>query len=195
VGRHSSTNRWPYLRSVTAYALPWVVIAAIVGIAVWIAVGAVGGDPVSVGDTSSETSPSAEPSPSQSPTPAPAGTPADEVARKDDEDEKGSGDGRIATPEDDLVTEGIIVQVLNGTGGIEGAAEMMANRLARLGYEIYAINTGLTIDRTTVYWSTDPGREAAISLAAHFGWDVGAAPPSLSDQVDIAVVVGTDEAG
>jgi hypothetical protein len=191
VGRHSSTDRWPFLRSVTGYAVPWVVIAALVGVAVWIAVGAVGGDPVSVGDASSETSPSAESSPAPSPTPAPTGTPGNEVARKD----KKQGGGRITTPDDELVTSGILVQVLNGTGGIEGAAEMMANRLTRLGYEIYAINTGLTIDRTTVYWTTDPGKEAAISLAAHFGWDVGVAPPSLSEEVDIAVVVGPDEAG
>jgi hypothetical protein len=191
VGRHSSTDRWPFLRSVTGYAVPWVVIAALVGVAVWIAVGAVGGDPVSVGDASSETSPSAESSPAPSPTPAPTGTPGDEVARKD----KKEGGGRITTPDDELVTSGILVQVLNGTGGIEGAAEMMANRLTRLGYEIYAINTGLTIDRTTVYWTTDPGKEAAISLAAHFGWDVRVAPPSLSEEVDIAVVVGPDEAG
>ena len=195
MGRHSSNDRWPYLRSVTGYALPWVVIAALVGVAVWIAVGAVGGDPVSVGDASSETSPSAEssPAPSPSPTPAPTGTPADEVARKDEKDE-GRGK-RITTPDDDLITKGIVVQVLNGTGGIEGAAEMMANRLTRLGYEIYAINTALTIDSTTVYWTTDPGKEAAISLAAHFGWDVGVAPPSLSQEVDIAVVVGPDESG
>ena len=193
MGRHSSNDRWPFLRSVTGYALPWVVIAILVGIAVWIAVGAVGGEPVSVGDASSETSPSAESSPAPGPTPAPIGTPADEVAQKDMDEAPGKG--RVTTSDGDLVTEGILVQVLNGTGGVEGAAELMANRLTRLGYEIYAINTGLTIDRTTVYWTTEPGKEAAISLAAHFGWDVGAAPPSLSEEVDIAVVVGPDEAG
>ena len=193
MGRHSSNDRWPFLRSVTGYALPWVVIAILVGIAVWIAVGAVGGEPVSVGDASSETSPSAESSPAPGPTPAPIGTPADEVAQKDMDEAPGTG--RVTTSDGDLVTEGILVQVLNGTGGVEGAAELMANRLTRLGYEIYAINTGLTIDRTTVYWTTEPGKEAAISLAAHFGWDVGAAPPSLSEEVDIAVVVGPDEAG
>jgi hypothetical protein len=195
VGRHSSRDRWPYLRSVVGYALPWAVIAAIVGIAVWLAVGAVGGDPVSVGEASSDTSPSAEPTPSATPTPAPSGSPEDgevdgseDPAGKDEPEEK-----PIGTPKDDLITEGIGVQVLNGTGGVEGAAEAMANRLTRLGYEIYAINTGLTIDRTTVYWSSEAGRAAAIPLSARFGWDVGAAPPSLSSEVDIAVVVGPDE--
>jgi hypothetical protein len=196
VGRHSSGDRWPYLRSVAGYALPWAVIAAIVGIAVWLAVGAVGGDPVSVGEASSDTSPSAEPRPTATPTPLPSGSPEDDEADGSDEPaRKEKPEGRpIGTPRDDLITQGIRIQVLNGTGGVEGAAEAMANRLTRLGYEIYAINTGLTIDRTTVYWSTEAGRNAAIPLSARFGWDVGAAPPSLSSEVDLAVVVGPDEA-
>lgn len=198
MGRHSSRDRWPFLRSVVGYALPWAVIALIVGIAVWLAVGAVGGDPVSVGEASSNTRPSAEPSASATPsavaTPSPT---ADDVATGPDEpaeDENEPEEKPIGTSKDDLITDGIRVQVLNGTGGIEGAAETMANRLTRLGYEIYAINTGLTIDRTTVYWSTEAGRDAAVPLSARFGWDVGAAPPSLSSEVDIAVVVGPDEA-
>jgi hypothetical protein len=182
VGRHSSSSRWPYVRSVMAYAVPWLLVATIVGLVVWVAVGAVGGEPISVGDASSRTSPS--PRPSSRATSAPEAT------------QLGEGPGRNARgrgSKDDLITKDISVQVLNGTGGVEGAAEAMANRLAKLGYKIYAINTGLTIDRTTVYWSTSEGRPAAISLAAYFGWDVRIAPSSLSGEVDVAVVVGSDD--
>jgi hypothetical protein len=164
-----------------AYAVPWFLVATIVGLVVWVAVGAVGGEPVSVGNASSSPSPTA----TSTASPAPVETQPGAGARQRNDRGRGSTD--------ELITKGVSVQVLNGTGGVEGAAEAMANRLAKLGYRIYAISIGLTIDRTTVYWSTSESRAAAITLAAHFGWDVRAAPPSLSGDVDLAVIVGADE--
>jgi hypothetical protein len=88
----------------------------------------------------------------------------------------------------------VSVQVVNGTGGIQGAAAGMADRLASLGYRVEAIVTGLTVDQTAVYWSTDAHRMAAVALATHFGWASGPASPNLTRSVDIHVIVAPDEA-
>jgi hypothetical protein len=45
-----------------------------------------------------------------------------------------------------------------------------------------------------VFWSFPSAREAAERLAARFGWLAQEKPSNLSSQVDIHVVVGSDEA-
>jgi hypothetical protein len=185
VGRHTSGARGPYLRSVLGWALPWILIAAVVIAAVWFVVNAVGGREIAMENgspsRSSSPKPTAEPTPTESPTPKrskskPSPTP------------KGKGD------RSDLITDGVTVQVVNGTGGIQGAAAGMADRLASLGYRVEAIVTGLTVDQTAVYWSTDADRKAAVALATHSGWASGPASPNLTRSVDIHVIVGPDEA-
>jgi LytR cell envelope-related transcriptional attenuator len=187
VGRHSSGARGPYMRSVVGWAFPWILIAAVLIAAVWFLVNAVGGREIAFenGNPSRTSSPNDEatPTPSESPTPKPSrpkSSPAPTRSPKGDED--------------DLITDGVTVQVVNGTGGIEGAASSMADRLASLGYRVEAIVTGLTVDQTAVYWSTDSAREAAMALASHFGWTSAPASPSLTREVDIHVIVAPDEA-
>ncbi|HZA41204.1 MAG TPA: LytR C-terminal domain-containing protein [Actinomycetota bacterium] len=187
MGRHSSGTRGPYMRSVLGWALPWILIAAIAIAAVWFIVNAVGGRQIALedGNPSRTSSPSdrAQPSPTETPTPKPSRSKPSPSPKRSPKGDR-----------DDLITEGVTVQVVNGTGGIEGAAAAMADRLASLGYRVEAMVTGLTVDRTAVNWSTESDREAAVALAAHFGWASGPASPNLTRDVDIHVIVAPDEA-
>lgn len=199
MGRHSSHQQGPYVRSILTWAVPWVVVAIVVGAAVWVAVDAVGGDGVSL-DTappSPSPSPSASPSPTESPvavaaspTPAPKPSPKPSPSRSPKKK-------RREKERDDpgLITQGITVQVLNGTGGVQGAAEVIADRLAQLGYQIEAVTDGLTVSQSVVYWSTEDSRDAALALADHFGWIAGPAPSNLSGEVDLHVIVSAGDAG
>jgi LytR cell envelope-related transcriptional attenuator len=189
VGRHSSGARGPYMRSVLGWAFPWILIAGVAIAAVWFIVNAVGGRQIALEDgrPSGTSSPTAgdEPTPTESPTPKPlAPSPSPEPTRPPKRDRDAG----------DLITDGVTIQVVNGTGGVEGAAAAMADRLATLGYRVEAIVTGLTTDQTAVYWSTESDRQAAVALATHFGWASGPASPNLTRDVDIHVIVAPDEA-
>jgi hypothetical protein len=188
VGRHSSKASGPYLRSVLGWAFPWILIAAVVIAAVWFAVTTIGGrdlvDQRPSGNASSPRDASPSPRERESPTPRPT---RNRRTPSPSETPKGDPDG--------LITQGITVQVVNATGGVEGAAAEMANQLASLGYRVEAIVTGLTTEQTTVYWSTDSSRAAAEALAEHFGWGSGPAPASLTPEVDVHVVVAPDALG
>ena len=189
MGRHSSGARGPYMRSVFGWAFPWILIAAVLIAAVWFLVNAVGGREIAFenGNPSRSSSPSAEaaadPTPTETPTPKPSRPRSSPAPTRSPTGDRG-----------DLVTDGVSVQVVNGTGGIEGAAAAMADRLASLGYRVEAIVTGLTVDQTAVYWSTASDREAAVALASRFGWTVAPASPNLTREVDIHVIVAPDEA-
>jgi len=184
VGRHSSEQKTTFYRSVVTWAVPWLVIAGIVGVAVWFAVGALSGSEVTPSSPPAQGSTGSSVVPS-SPTPTPSETPQEKKTRprKSPSPDK---DG-------DLITADVSVQVLNGTGGMAGAAESMATRLRQLGFEIAAVGDALTVDRTVVYWSGPEDERAARALARSFGWAAGPAPPDLSDVVDVHVIVGPDE--
>jgi hypothetical protein len=187
VGRHSSGARGPYMRSVLGWAFPWILIAAVVIAAVWFVVNAVGGRQIALenGNPSLSSSPSAsaEPTPTESPTPKRTRSRPSPKPTRTPRGDRG-----------ELITDGVTIQVVNGTGGIEGAAAAMADRLASLGYQVEAIVTGLTVDQTAVYWSSESNRDAAVALATHFGWASGPASPSLTRDVNIHVIVAADEA-
>lgn len=168
-----------------AWLLPWLLVAGLIGIGIWVAVDALGNDdletPVVAGDTPSPSptprvKPSATPSPTpviEKPSPEPSEAPEDE-------------------PEVELITEGMTVQVLNGSSDT-AADDDMANRLTELGYEVVAINgADRAYDLTTVFWSYAESQEAAERLAARFGWQVAAKPENLSTTVALHVVVGLD---
>jgi LytR cell envelope-related transcriptional attenuator len=196
VGRHSSGGGWSYYLSFALWALPWVVIACLVGFAVWIAVDTVGGDQVTVQSPSPETTPTPTPTPTPSPTrpePSPVAkpTPTPE-SEKDETDRRKRAEGdRDGTG---LTTEGVTVQVINGTGGVVGAAEAMADRLARLGYTVEAFTTGLTVDQSLVLFSTPEDSAAAVELAGYLGFVAGPAPPDLSRDIDLHVIVSAADA-
>lgn len=175
MGRHSSPERWPFLRSLLAWVFPWVIVASVVAGAAWVAVDAVDGNEVEPEVTT------ASPSPTVEGLPEPAITPSSTP---------------IPTPDDGgpVVYEGVTAQVLNATGGVDGAAQRMADRLARLGFDIVAIDTALgEMEITTVYWTSPEGRPVAEALAEDNGWIAAKKPDNLSASVQIHVLVGKDE--
>lgn len=184
MGRHSSRAQGPFYRSIIVWALPWLMIAAVVLVAVVIAIDAVGGDdleglPAAQETRSVEPEPTEESTPSSEPveTPEPKKTP--DAEPKDDEVE--------------LITD-VTVQVLNATATTD-ADDRMADRLSELGYEVVAIEgSSRQYSTTTVFWSYPGAQEAAEALAERFGWLAQPKPDNLSATVDLHVVVGSDEA-
>lgn len=162
--------------------MPWVLAAAVVGAAVWAAVTMIGGgaDGV-VPQVASTATPTATPTPSPTPTPTPTAAPEETQSPR---------------PEAPSVSyDGTTVQVLNGTGGVTGAAERMADRLATLGFEVIAIDDALgNFNRTIVYWTSSDSRPQAEALASANGWIVRPKPDNLSPTVAVHVIVGLDEA-
>src|ERR671915_51827 len=179
MGRHSSEQRAAFYRSVLTWAVPWLVIAGIVGVAVWFAVGALSGTEVTPSSPPAQGSPGPSVVPS-SPAPTPDETPQEKKTRP----------RKSPSPDldGDLITADVSVQVLNGTGGMAGAAESMATRLRQRGLEIAAVGDALTVDRTVVFWSGPEDERAARTLARTFGWKAGPAPSDLSDVVDVHVI-------
>jgi hypothetical protein len=184
MGRHSSAEQWHFYRSVAAWFLPWALLSAVIGTAVWVAIDTVGNDdiptPVVADATSSPTE--VEASPTDSPTPEPTQTrpPKTEPTKSPME-------------QVELITEGMNVQILNGTN-VADADDRMADRLTRLGFRVEAVNPATARPLTTVFWSFPEAEEAARRLAERFGWVAEPKPENLSATVALHVVVGDDEA-
>ena len=169
----------------------WAVIAVVAGVAVWFIVGALGATDLqrplaAERDKGDKGAKEAAPAPTVSgirvvatpeipqPTPTPSQT---ESAPKDV----------------DLITEGITVQVLNGTAD-PAAARTMADGLSGLGFTVVAVEeSSQPYPQTTVFWSTDASQEAAVALAERNGWVAQPKPANLADTVSLHVVVGADE--
>ena len=200
MGRHSSSDQGHFYRSFFGWVGLWAMIAVVTGIAVWFVVGLIaGGDaqdplaadsrPQQVAEPETDTEPEPEPEPTVSgarivnesttdvETPAPAET--QEPKEKDD-------GGK-------LITEGVSIQVLNGTTD-PAAAQAMGDKLSGLGYSVVAIEeSSVVYDQTTVFWSTEASKDAAVALAERFGWLAEPKPTNLADTVSLHVVVGADE--
>ena len=166
----------------------WVAIAVITGVAVWIVVKAIGGPQAIPGAEAGDRT-TASPEPSEEPdedivvataTPSsPPPPPAPPTTAADDEVK--------------LVTDGVTIQVLNGTAQ-PAAADDMAERLTGLGFQVVAVEESSRIyPTTTVCWSTTDARVAAERLARRFDWVAEQKPANLSAEVSLHVVVGGDE--
>lgn len=188
-GRHSSPDQVHFYKSVVAWFLPWVLIAAVVGTAVWIAVEAVSGATEGSSPVAAASSP-AEATDAPDPTPEPE-TPEPKESAEPSPDPTSEP---TKAPEDEpLITEGITVQVLNATDSAE-ADDRMADKLSKLGFTVVAVESAASrYDATTVFWSTEAAKEAAQRLADKFGWVAEAKPENLSTTVSLHVVVGADE--
>ena len=185
MGRHSSPEQWPFYRSVAGWFLPWFMVAAVVGVALWVAIASLGGEEGASPVLSRDRSPSPRTvvAPVQPSTDAPE--PKKDKPPKAEETE---------APEPELITEGITVQVLNASG-TPGAEESIADELTSLGFEIEAVVDAAKIyEETTVFWSTNESKPAAEALAARFDWIVEGKPANLSMDVSVHVVVGQDAA-
>jgi hypothetical protein len=190
MGRHSSHSDFAFYRSVVGWLLPWLLIAAVFATGVWFAVDALGGggdgEP-KVASTAETPTPKSTKSPSPKPDPsrsreAAGGTPGGspfEGGGKEDGDVK-------------LITEGITIQVLNGTGSALAGTDM-SDELSGLGFEVVVVNeASKAYELTTVFWSSEAAREAAEALAGRFGWVAEPKPANLTDSVSLHVVVGAD---
>ena len=192
MGRHSSPEQSTFYRSLFGWFLPWVLVAAVAGVAVWIAIGAIGRGPLEAAPPqsggSAQTSAGgdgASPEPRASASPTPERT-AGGDGKEHHKRNRGGGNG--------LITAGVSVQVLDATSSSR-AGEHIADRLSELGFEIVAVGRAARFyDDTTVFWSSASSRAAARALANRFGWKLDPAPSNLSHAVDVHVVVGADEA-
>ena len=188
MGRHSSPEQSPYVRSVAGWVLPWVLVAAVAVVAVVVGVSALGQQPIDARPPPESDRRAA--APESSPTEEPSPTPT----RDRDEDRKDRKDRKEDEGEPPaLITGGVTVQVLNATGDTRADEEMTA-RLRDLGFEIAAVVTASRrYDRTTVFWSSAGDRAAGRALAERFGWKADPKPANLSSSVDVHVVIGADE--
>jgi hypothetical protein len=203
MGRHSSDRQFRFYRSVAGWFLPWALVAAVAVTAMWIAVDAIGQEdldarPPAGASGGRDPSPSASPSPSSSPSPSPSARPTPRPGGGGGEHAtapEGNGENGGQPPEKPrpLITDGVSVQVLNGTNS-PTAANAMAARLQDLGFTIEVVAGATPYDETTVFWSFESASPAARRLASRFGWIAGPKPANLSAAVDIHVVVGADEA-
>lgn len=191
MGRHSSPNQGPFFKSFFGWLGLWLMIAVVTGVGVWFVVAAIGGPEARRSVASEAPPPSAEDTGEGSPVPTvsgaritkktpaavtPSPTPAKERAQKSK-----------------LVTEGVTVQVLDGTT-TPAAAQALADKLGRLGYSVVAVEeSSRTYEETTVFWSLESSRDAAMALAERFGWVAEPKPANLSTGVSIHVVAGADE--
>ena len=180
MGRHSTGGSRSFYRSATVWLLPWVLVAVVAIAAVWIAVDALGND----------VQPKAPPTPPSDATEAAGATEGPSPEDVSPTPDGSAGEGRRKEREK-LITEGISVQILDGSG-IKGAADHYNQKLTRLGYEVAAVNRYLASERSTVYWSSDGSKDAAKALAAKLGWDAEEKPSELSSEVSLHVLVGAD---
>ena len=189
MGRHSKGDQGPFYRSLIGWFLPWILIAVVVGVAIWFLVDAIGGDEVtpSAADRSPAATPSADPSPTETeivvatPEPAESKTPKPKPT-------KSKEPKQVA-----LITEGINIQVLNGTSDTS-VDDAVADTLTGLGFRIEAIDdSSRAYTQTTVFWSYPEAQKAAEALAARMDWVAQPKPENLSATVALHVVVGQDE--
>lgn len=190
MGRHSSESQAAFYRSFAKWLVPWLVIATIVGVGVWMGVGFLGTGPLETQSPASDTQSTESPSgvettsPTPEPTPTPTPDPTPTVEPEPEQTPKATAPRG----------NGLTVQVLNGTG-VEEANDRVAAELEKLGYEIINLEgASKAYSSTMVYWSYPEARKPARRLAAHFGWDAGPKPENLSATVALHVVVGADEA-
>jgi hypothetical protein len=189
VGRHSSPRQWRYYTSLLRYFLPWILVALVGVGAVWAGVGSLGDDELRTSPQVTESEP-----PKKTAKPDPTPTPVTSDTEPPEED--GSDDQQEEPAEKvPLITDGMTVQVLNGTS-VTGADQAMADRLASLGFTVISVApASVNYSQTTVLWSYAESEEAATRLAERFGWQVKPKPENLSTQVAIHIVVGADETG
>ncbi|MDQ3752748.1 MAG: LytR C-terminal domain-containing protein [Actinomycetota bacterium] len=179
MGRHSAGDKWAFHGSVTRWALPWILLAALVGLGLWFVMRPEGGE--------LRAQPPQKLDQGSSPAPTPSSTPNPEPEPTEKEDEAGAA----RRP---LITDDVTVQVLDAAGSPE-AQDRMVGRLAALGFAVpFEAEASMIYRDTTVYWSFPEAKAAARRLAGRFGWKSGARPSNLSPDVTVHVVVGRDEA-
>ncbi|HWL65291.1 MAG TPA: LytR C-terminal domain-containing protein [Actinomycetota bacterium] len=188
MGRHSSGRQWPFVRSIIGWSLPWLLIAGVVAVGVWMIV-----DYTNRPETGPTAAREEEPTPEETISFEPEPKEEESITPIEETPEPKKEKERSPDRDSKLIVEGVTVQVLNGTKAPEAGDEMAA-RLGELGFQIVAVETTSKNYRdTTVFWSFPEAERAAKRLAARFGWAVDEKPGNLADTVSLHVVVGKDE--
>lgn len=197
MGRHSSNEQYRYYQSVVGWFVPWALVGVVALTAVWIAIGALGPGDLNTATPGGGAAQGAEEpgggtsvGATESPSPVASPTPQSEEPQEPDQPEP---DEPADKPKPELISEGISVQVLNGTSS-SAAGRAMISRLTRLGFDVVVTFPASPYDDTTVLWSNRGAKPAARALAARFSWRSSPKPANLSPSVDLHVVVGADEA-
>lgn len=189
MGRHSAGNQWAFYGSVTRWALPWILVAALAVAGLWWYLGRPEG-----GDLTAQPSAAATPDADASPTAGPSPTPTATSSPSSSPSPGTEGEGDEGAEPRPLITEGITVQVLDSIGSND-AQERMIDRLTALGFSVpFEAEASKTYRTTTVFWSYSEAEEAARRLAGRFGWKAALKPGNLSADAALHVVVGRDEA-
>lgn len=166
---------------------PWLLVAGLTGVGIWVAVDALGNDDLPTPTVNGST-PTPTPEPKRSTEPSPSPEPAEPSPTPE------PGPEETPEPKTKLITENMTVQVLNGTAD-PSQDDAMANQLSSAGFEVVAIQgSSREYPATTVFWSYAESQEAAELLAERYGWEVAPKPDNLSTQVALHVVVGLDYA-
>lgn len=196
MGRHSSPEKTPFIRSLGAWALPWLLILAVVAVALLVVMDMVSNDPVRTaaeGDDPAVVATDEDPvadDPQEKAEPGKEDKGDKQTAKKEPKKPKEPKEAK--EPKVELITKDVQVQVLNGTAATE-ADDLMADKLARLGYAVVAVSpSSKGYPVTTVFW-TGESQEIGDALAQRFGWVSQSAPTNLSSEVELHVVVGEDE--
>jgi LytR cell envelope-related transcriptional attenuator len=191
MGRHSTGDQTSFYRSAALWFVPWAVGGVVAIAALWIAVDALGN--VNLPDLPSDIkkeqdkgpgAAAAKSSPSPSPTASPSSSPSPSPKESSAPDKK--------PKEAKLVTEGVSLQVLNGTTSDE-VDDAIADQLEVLGFEVVAVNPYPPTPNSIVYWSSPEAQAAGEALAERLEWKSAFKPSELSSEVDLHVYIGEDE--
>ena len=187
MGRHSSGRSGPFFRSFFGWLLPWALIATVVAVGAWMALDYSqrdGAEPVAQAQASTDQDQDEEP--------VAEATPTEETVTPTPEESPNKEPRKQKDKSVELITEGVSVQVLNGTND-PAAGEAMAEKLTGLGYQVVTVETtSEPYKETTVFWSFPDAQDAAKALAARFGWESDLKPGNLAATVSLHVVVGRD---
>ena len=183
-GRHSAGNQLAFYRSAVLWFLPWFLASVVALAALWIAIDALGNEGPQTSEPPGKAAAAMEdPDPTSTPSATPE-TPTDTTPSPTPEDEKEEKDR-------ELITDGITVQVLDGSSG-GTAADDLVDKLEKWGFEIYVVNPYIERKKSLVLWSSEETKDAAQALADHLGWPAEPKPQDLSGEVSIHVLVGRD---
>ena len=194
-GRHSSDDQVAFYRSAFLWFLPWLVVGVVAIGAILIAIDALGNDPAPESASNRGDGGGAAAAPAHTETSegeeVDLPDPPDEEPMEPEEEKK-KKKNKDESEDVELITDGISVQVLNGTSE-DSLDDEWADKLEGLGFEIAAVNPYVSTDKTVVYWSTTEAHDAAEALADKFEWVAEAKPEELSTEVDIHLYLGPDE--
>lgn len=187
MGRHSTGDQTSFYRSAAVWFVPWAVGGVVAIAALWIAVDALGNESPSASRADANSEQDKDPAPATTES-SPTASPEDSPSPSPEESRAPKRNKKPA----ELVTDGVSLQVLNGSTS-EEIDDAIADQLEVLGFDVVAVNPYTSTSTSIVYWSTPEAQEAGEALADRLGWKSAFKPSELSSEVDLHVYIGEDE--